>query len=281
MHQDQRIGLALAVLLLGAAGAFFFRHDPKPAGSSPRLKSGRELDSRIAEKAISPYLQSGDDDRAVGTDARHVSDRTGDPFLPQLDSPDFFSESGRDQNVQELAPIPFPDANDTGTSGRGSVAGRSSGSSERTHVVQKGETLSSIAAKELGSSSRFHDLFEANRDQLKDANDVRLGMTLRIPSRQARTESASARSNGAPSLLSGDRNRADDTDLPAITVDPDQQATRRSTDPSAKKLFEPAKRPPMGVKAPGTQSSQGEPAPKPNRKLTQLPPKDATGKVAR
>lgn len=277
MHQDQRIGLALAVLLLGAAGAFFFRHDPKPTGSSPRLKSGRELDSRIAEKAISPYLQSGDDDREMGTDAKHVSDRTGDQ-LPRLDSPDFFSESGRDNNVQELAPIPFPDAHDNGSSSRGSVAGRSSGTSERTHIVQKGETLSSIAAKELGSSSRFHDLFEANRDQLKDANDVRLGMTLRIPSRQTRTDSANARSNGAPSLLSGDRNRTDDADLPAITVDPDQQPARRSTDSSQKKLFEPAKRPPMGVKAPVTQS---DPAAKPNRKLTQLPPKDASGKVAR
>ncbi|HEY4260016.1 MAG TPA: LysM peptidoglycan-binding domain-containing protein [Schlesneria sp.] len=289
MHQDQRIGLALAVLLLGAAGAFFFRHDPKPTGSTAHLKTGAELDARIAEKSISPYLQSTD----RGTSTRNVSDRqeTDDGSLPRLDTPDFFTEGERASNsdvgLQELAPIPFPDTNDgNSASSQGAGTAKSSLGSDRTHIVQKGETLSSIAAKELGSSGRFQELFEANRDQLKDANDVRVGMILRVPTRGTRAADSAVskpkgRDNGAPSLLPGNPNRPDVSELPVITVDPDQQPASRSSDPNAtKKLFEPAKRHPLGVKTPGTQSSQVEPA-KPARKLSQLPPKDAGGKVAR
>lgn len=291
VHQDQRIGLALAVLLLGAAGAFFFRHDPKPAGSSTaHLKSGAELDARIAEKSISPYLQSTD----RGTSAKNVSDRQGtdDGSFPRLDTPDFFTEGERTSNsdagLQELAPIPFPDThggNSTSTPGAGTA--KSPAGSDRTHIVQKGETLSSIAAKELGSSGRFSDLFEANRDQLRDANDVRVGMILRVPTRggtramDSAVSKSKGRDSGAPTLLPGNPNRPDVSELPVITVDPDQQPASRSSDPNAaKKLFEPAKRHPLGVKVPGTQSSQVEPA-KPARKLSQLPPKDAGGKVAR
>lgn len=289
MHQDQRIGLALAVLLLGAAGAFFFRHDPKPAGPSANLKTGAELDARIAEKSISPYLQSTD--RA--TSARNVSDyqSVDDGSLPRLDSPDFFTDADRspasDAGLQELAPIPFPDVNDGGSTAAHVAGNRgSAATTEKTHIVQKGETLSSIAAKELGSSGRYLELFEANRDQLKDANDVRVGMTLQIPAKSPRLEPTTARSgsrvNTAPSLLPANSNRAEVGDLPTITVDPDQQrgATRASEPQGNKRLFEPAKRPPLGIKASGTQSGQAEPA-KPNRKLSQLPPKDGGGKVAR
>lgn len=310
MHQDQRIGLALAVLLLGAAGAFFFRNDPKPNGSSPRLKSGKELDARIAEKAISPYLQSGDEDHeAPGTLAKKVSDRahsdssaSGEYSLPSLDAPDFFGPDDRavngtggstqsrsnqftsDAEVQELSPIPFPAENDQNSSGIHSNNSRQTQAtpgSDRTHIVQKGETLSSIAAKELGSSTRFLEIFEANRDQLNDANDVRVGMTLRIQSRRATgTESAISRpkdrSYSAPPLLPADSGHKDVSELPPIGLAPEE----RTTTP-AKKLFEPAKRPPLGIKGLGTQSSDTGSASKPVRKLTQLPPKESGGKVAR
>lgn len=285
MQQDQRIGLALAVLLLGAAGAFFFRNDAKPAGSSPRLKSSRELDARIAEKSISPYLESADEDHETpGTSARKVSDRN-DGSLPSLFPPDFFtdeepSKSTSDGDVQDLAPIPFPDSNrkeSVGNSDRTTTKPLESG--DRIHVVQKGETLSSIAAKELGSSGRFHELFEANRDQLNDANDVRVGMSLRIPSRRTSRTYAPApkKNNSAPPLLPSDNDQVGE--LPPINVDPGNQTPRTGDSSPAKKKFEPVKRPPLGVKGMGTQSSEAEPPAKPTRKLSQVPPKD--GKVAR
>jgi nucleoid-associated protein YgaU len=64
--------------------------------------------------------------------------------------------------------------------------------SVQTHVVQSGETLSSIAAKRLGSSSRFPELFAANRHQLASPDSVPEGMELIIPDGpESRVESGS------------------------------------------------------------------------------------------
>lgn len=291
VHQDQRIGLALAVLLIGAAGAFFFRNDPKPVASSPRLKTARELDARIAEKANSPYNEERD-----GVAAKTVATPTDTDAsqLPRLDVPDFFGpeqpvgETTRRNNepFQDLAPIPVPDGS-THSGGRdhGEQVAKTAPANEKVHVVQKGETLSSIAAKEMGSSSRFHELFEANRDQLNDANDVRVGMSLRVPSRQtAKADGSKSRdrlSNSAPPLLPGDSSHVDSREFPAIPVDPAKQPPRSAENTPAKKKFEPVKRPPLGIKGLGTQSSEAAPVTKPARKLTQLPPSDGGGKVAR
>jgi nucleoid-associated protein YgaU len=57
----------------------------------------------------------------------------------------------------------------------------SGGSSSRSHTVKKGETLSHIAQEYYGKASEYNRIFEANRDQLKDADKIREGMTLRIP----------------------------------------------------------------------------------------------------
>lgn len=55
------------------------------------------------------------------------------------------------------------------------------GSGSRTHVVKKGETLSHIAQHYYGKASLYNKIFEANRDQLKDPDKIREGITLRIP----------------------------------------------------------------------------------------------------
>ena len=53
-----------------------------------------------------------------------------------------------------------------------------------TYVVKKGDSLWSIAAKPevYGKASRWREVFDANRDLLKNSPDrVRPGMTLKIP----------------------------------------------------------------------------------------------------
>ena len=49
------------------------------------------------------------------------------------------------------------------------------------HRVCKGDTLSSLAARYLGSSDRFWELFVANRDRLRNPDLLTVGMELRIP----------------------------------------------------------------------------------------------------
>jgi tetratricopeptide (TPR) repeat protein len=51
----------------------------------------------------------------------------------------------------------------------------------RTHVVQKGDTLFSLAQKYYGNRSRWRDIYEANRAVLPNQNALGIGMELRIP----------------------------------------------------------------------------------------------------
>ena len=51
----------------------------------------------------------------------------------------------------------------------------------RKHVVAPGDTLYKIAQRYYGNGSKWPEILEANRDQLKNENAVRPGMELRIP----------------------------------------------------------------------------------------------------
>jgi nucleoid-associated protein YgaU len=49
------------------------------------------------------------------------------------------------------------------------------------HDVQPGDTLSRIAQKYYGDPSLYIEIFEANKDILKDPNRIQVGQRLRIP----------------------------------------------------------------------------------------------------
>lgn len=49
------------------------------------------------------------------------------------------------------------------------------------HTVQPGDTLSKIAKVHLDDASRYTEIFEANRDKLKDPNLIHPGQQLVIP----------------------------------------------------------------------------------------------------
>ncbi len=51
----------------------------------------------------------------------------------------------------------------------------------RTIQVQRGDTLSRIAARELGAASQWQAIFDANRGVLKSPNSLRVGMELVLP----------------------------------------------------------------------------------------------------
>lgn len=52
---------------------------------------------------------------------------------------------------------------------------------ERIHLVVPGDTLSGIAKAYYGKASQYMKIFEANKDQLKDPNVIKVGQKLRIP----------------------------------------------------------------------------------------------------
>lgn len=51
----------------------------------------------------------------------------------------------------------------------------------QTYTVQKGDTLSAIAQQHYGKASRWHAIFDANRDQLEDPDLIRPGQVLKLP----------------------------------------------------------------------------------------------------
>lgn len=51
----------------------------------------------------------------------------------------------------------------------------------QVHVVQAGETLGTIAARYYGTPAKWATIYQANRNRVPDANNVRVGTRLDIP----------------------------------------------------------------------------------------------------
>lgn len=78
----------------------------------------------------------------------------------------------------------------------------------RTYRIRPGDTLSEIAWRELGSSRRYHELYEANRDRLQHPDNLPIGMELRIPtikSKALKTDSVPRSAKKPPADRTSDR----------------------------------------------------------------------------
>ncbi len=89
-------------------------------------------------------------------------------------------------STQASAPAPAPapaaarpQAQNTSTT----PAAQPAASGARTYTVQRGDTLGRIAQRELGTVRRMREIIDLNRDRIDDADDIRVGMTLRLPPR--------------------------------------------------------------------------------------------------
>jgi len=59
--------------------------------------------------------------------------------------------------------------------------GSSAAAAQSTYTVKSGDTLSKIAKELLGNANAYHDIFDANRDQLSDPDKIKPGQVLKIP----------------------------------------------------------------------------------------------------
>jgi len=57
---------------------------------------------------------------------------------------------------------------------------------ESTYTVKSGDTLSKIAKEMLGDTNAYMEIFNANKDQLTDPNQIKPGQVLKIPQHAAR-----------------------------------------------------------------------------------------------
>ena len=57
----------------------------------------------------------------------------------------------------------------------------SGGQSTRSYTVKSGDTLSKISKQFYGNADQYMKIFEANRHQLSDPNNIQVGQNLIIP----------------------------------------------------------------------------------------------------
>ena len=71
------------------------------------------------------------------------------------------------------------------------------------YTVQSGDTLGTIAAKLLGSSSKYKDIYDLNKDVIgADMNKLEVGMVLKMPD-TANLPAVIPASSGTPSTATG------------------------------------------------------------------------------
>ena len=51
----------------------------------------------------------------------------------------------------------------------------------KSYTVKSGDTLSKIAKEHFGDANKWHAIFEANRDRIKDPDKIQVGWELNIP----------------------------------------------------------------------------------------------------
>lgn len=92
-------------------------------------------------------------------------------------SPDFSNVQGRADTVPGTGTTGQPDFSNV----QGHADTVPADGSASTYTVKKGDTLSAIAQQHYGKASRWHAIFEANRDQIDNPDLIRPGQVLKLP----------------------------------------------------------------------------------------------------
>ena len=92
-------------------------------------------------------------------------------------SPEFSSVQGHVDSVPGEKSAEFANVR----SHSDTVPGGSGGAGQQTYTVQAGDTLSHIAQRHYGKASRWHAIFDANRDQLDNPDLIHPGQVLKLP----------------------------------------------------------------------------------------------------
>ena len=90
--------------------------------------------------------------------------------------PDFSDVKSGSSSTEQSRPD-FSDVR-SGASSTEQIIG---GAVDTTYTVAKGDTLSHIAKEHYGKASKWHAIFEANRDQIDDPDKIFPGQVLKLP----------------------------------------------------------------------------------------------------
>jgi 5'-nucleotidase / UDP-sugar diphosphatase len=149
MQKDFKIGLAIGVTL--AAGAVLW------LATLPSLSA----------KARALQVASG-------------AERENDQLAAEGESVSS-SHSPQTPTIASSPDAKIPNTNDEIRTTSNEQLTTNSEPTQRIHIVQKGDTLSSISAKYYGSSRQWHKIVAANSDNLPNPNRLIPGSKLIIP----------------------------------------------------------------------------------------------------
>ena len=182
MHRDTKLGLALAILVMGFAAALCFPRTPGEQTESLALQTAHELDSGIRLGQVKTYADAARPKPPVPeavevTPSVSVADTTTSaPSTNEVLPADNASVPGVARTQSEPTPVnPASFPAEVVEEPEQPVV------HHRTYVVKHKDTLSSIAKEHLGAAGKWREIFAANRDKLSTPESMRHDMVLVIP----------------------------------------------------------------------------------------------------
>jgi len=148
MQKDFKIGLAIGAIL--AAGTIIW------LATLPNLSARARALQAASEATSSPKLPDN-----VSTQSLDI------PPTPSIEN--------------QVLSIENPDTNNEQQTSNNELRTMNTELTQRIHIVQRGDTLSSISAKYYGSSKQWRKILTANRNNLPDPNRLSPGTKLIIP----------------------------------------------------------------------------------------------------
>ena len=176
MHRDTKLGLALAILVMGFAAALCFPRETHESGLDLRLQTADELDSVIRLKQVKTYT---DADRPKPRGSEAPANEEVLPAVALQNGPPLAGVPDPIRQPREIEPTPIEPDNplaDVMPPPEAEPVVHT-----RTYRVRYNDTLSGIAKQELGDHTKWIELYNANRKLLRDPNGLAPGMVLVIP----------------------------------------------------------------------------------------------------
>jgi nucleoid-associated protein YgaU len=164
MQKDLKIGMAVGLGLV-AVTAIWLGTRPS-LSTQARMQRLQGAEARNAAVPPPPAQQVKAEPPVARHEERPVS--VPKPELSSRDSGLDTQTAGTEpKTASSPQPTPAPQAKPIET--------------EKLYIVQKGDTLSSIAHTYYGSATKWRKIFNANRDVIPDANKLAIGAKLVIP----------------------------------------------------------------------------------------------------
>ena len=200
MHRDHKLALSLGLLLIGVAAALCFPRQQPSDLAGLELEDAAQLDAAIDLLPVRVYTESHTESTDRDDELATSNPELSDPFselalMPGAPDPIPTVEIRQTPENRASAIAPPPPSESTGVGARPTTdapgleppevvrppAPRDMQPEPLVYEVQSGDTLGELAGRFLGSTRRYLDLYEANRDILPSPDDLQVGMLLKIP----------------------------------------------------------------------------------------------------